>query len=146
MERRFAIVSVRDLNVVHVQVVGAPTVANLQLYLGELTAAIRSVDRFAVIVNGVRADAFPAKYRGVLSSWMKTTQAEFEGRWVCCAFVISNRTLRGALLALFWLNKPYYPFVVVPNEAEAWKWTRERLAAPGASSAQAATDDDGGPP
>lgn len=119
--------------VVVVQIVSPPTDENYPLYLEQLGASFRELDRFAMIFDTGSLASFPAKYRDMQARWLKETEEEFRGRWVCSAFVIPNRMIRGVLMTLNWLNPPYYDSTVVKNREKAWAFTREKLAEAGVS-------------
>jgi len=128
----------KDSPIVHVRVVREPTEANYVEYLDALHAAFDELDRFALIFDTGTLSNFPAKYREMQSRWLETTQPEFEGRWICSAFVIKHRLIRGVLMTMYWLNKPYYDYKVTATNEEAWRWTREQMKAAGV---EAPTDD-----
>jgi hypothetical protein len=126
-EERYAIVDGSRAPIVHVRVVSTPTDAGYQRYLDELGEAFRALDRFAMVFDVGELTDFPAKYREVQSKWIADTEEEFKGRFIASAFVIKKRVLRGVLMALFWINEPYYEHTVVGGEEEAWQWVRDAL-------------------
>lgn len=124
---QYAIVDSRKAPVVHVRVVSEPTDKNYQEYLDNLGSAFRKLRRFAMIFNTGELNRFPAKYREMQNAWLRTTEEEFRGRWICSAFVIKSRVIRGVLMTLYWLNEPYYDYKVCATEDEAWAWTHEKM-------------------
>lgn len=124
----YAIISSDRPPVVHAHVVNEPTDTNYPAYLNALGEAFRSLDKFALIFDTGDLTRFPAKYREQQSRWMADTQDEFEGRLLGIAFVIPQPVIRGVLMAMYWIKKPYYSYSVVANEASAWAWTSAELA------------------
>ncbi|MEN9579900.1 MAG: hypothetical protein RJA70_2909, partial [Pseudomonadota bacterium] len=110
LDSPYAIVEVNRAPVVHVRVVGEPNDKNYPDYLEALAREFRCLDKFAMLFNTGSLTQFPAKYREMQDRWLADTQSEFEGRWVCSAFVIPSRVIRGVLMTLFWLRKPYYGY------------------------------------
>ena len=129
--KTYAIVHPDESPIVHVRVVGEPNEVNYAEYLEALHAAFRQRDRFALIFDTGDLSKFPAKYREMQSRWLESTQPEFEGRWICSAFVIKQRLIRGALMTMYWLNQPYYEYRVTATSDDAWRWTRVQLTAAG---------------
>gem|GEM_PF-865768 len=119
--------------IVHVQVIDEPTDESYEQYLTDVTAAFRGLDRFGMVFNSGELGQLPARYRARLSEWLSETEGEFKGRWLCAAFVIKSRMIRGVLSAIFWLNRPYYDVKVFGTEEEAWEWTRHQLEEAGVS-------------
>lgn len=121
---RYANVDTSNAQIVHVKVMQSPTDESYQQYLDDLADAFRARDRFAMVFNAGDLSRLPSRYREAQSRWLSDTQGEFEGRWVGSAFVIKNRAIRGVLMTLLWVNKPYYRVRVVQSEEEAWAWCR----------------------
>lgn len=127
----YAIVDSSQAPIVHVRVVGEPSDEGFTQYLDDVDAAFRGLDRFGMVFNTGSLAQLPAKYRNQLSEWLTATQPEFNNRFLCSAFVIERRMIRGVLMTVFWLSEPYYTTKVVAHEADAWSWTRARLAEAG---------------
>lgn len=123
----YAVVSTERAPIVSVRVIDGPTDENYRRHLEELAAAFRAQDRFGMVFDTGDLAKFPARYREMLNRWIEETQPEFEGRWICAAFVIRNRLIRGVLTAVYWLNAPYYDHKVVGSPEEAWRWVTEQL-------------------
>jgi hypothetical protein len=131
VDEPFAIIDAACSPAFHVRVVSLPTDDNYSAYLEAISAEFRRVDKFALILNTGDQAAFPSKFRDIQARWLAETRAEFEGRWICSAFVIPSRVVRGVLMALFWMDNPYYAHTVVADDEKAWLWTRAQMAAAG---------------
>lgn len=131
VDRPYAVVNTERSPVVHVQVVNEPDDENYRAYLTAITDEFRAREKVALIFNTGELTAFPARYREMQSRWLAETQAEFEGRWLCAAFVVPSRVIRGVLMTLFWVNRPYYAHAVVADDEAAWAWVTAEMAKAG---------------
>lgn len=113
---------------IRISVVGEPDAENYPAYLNEMGEAFRRHAFFGMVFNTGALGNLPARYRELQSAWLKETEAEFSERWICAAFVIQSRVIRGVLMTLFWVNRPYYQHFVTASAEEAEEWVKRRLA------------------
>lgn len=123
----YAVVDESQAPIIHVRVVGEPDELNFEQYIREVDAAFRRHERFGLVFNTGELSQLQPRFRGRLSSWMTETERDFQGHLVCAAFVIKSKILRGVLMAVFWVSKPYYRVKLFSKETAAWDWTRRQL-------------------
>jgi len=128
----YAKIDESEAPLIRISVVGPPDDENYPQYLAGMENAFRRQDQFGLVFDSGALGNLPARYRELQSAWLARTEGEFSGRWVCAAFVIQNRMIRGVLMTLFWINRPYYQHLVTSNVADAEEWARARLLERGA--------------
>lgn len=87
----------------------------------------------AAVLDASAADATPAKQRRMQAEWMKSNEALIARYCVGNAFVITSPLLRGALTAIFWMQQPAAPTIVLATFDAAERWATDRLREAGVS-------------
>ncbi len=65
--------------------------------------------------------------RKIVSDHVKEA-APYTKRYVAgCAFVLESKIIRGIIAAVFWMNKPPWPYRFFSNQADARVWAQEEL-------------------
>ena len=87
----------------------------------------RSVSAVVLVFDGTRTEGITAKQREKAAAWLKASAPILIQKTRGIAFVLKSPILRGALTAIFWLQKPPGPYVVVETMTEARAWARARI-------------------
>lgn len=88
----------------------------------------RTVGAVVLVFDGTTTEGITAKQREKAAAWLRSSAPLLSRRTKGIAFVIKSPLLRGALTAIFWLQKPPGPYVIVETLAEARAWARSRIA------------------
>ncbi len=113
--------------IIVVELEGKPSDADLDEYLGELTALLHQDERGVVIVDMTRARPSSPEQRKRIGEWMRTHRAELAARGVGAAFVIASAMFRFVLSSIFLIQRPPMPYTVVATLDEAIGWARLQL-------------------
>lgn len=123
----------REPNLIVVTFVGEATDAEFDAYLEQMAKELRATkEPTASILDGSRATGASARQREKQARWMKDNHDLLSTKSTGSAFVISSRIIRGILTAIFWVQKPPGPYVIVETMTEARAWARSQTMRPGA--------------
>jgi hypothetical protein len=123
----YAVFDGSDERVVRVLVVSEPNDENYPVYLDQLAREFRARDQYGLLFDTGELSKFPARYRAMQERWLADTEEEFQGHWLCGAFVIKHRVIRGVLASMYWLNPPYYAAKVVADRAAGEEWIKKEF-------------------
>ncbi len=110
---------------------GRPTTADLTAHLAEIEELVlqRKLP-FVQVIDQARAAAPDAMQRALIADHQ--TQQEVLYRAYCIGEVyVTSPRIRGAMVAVFWLAKPPYPYAFVDTRKEGIDWARSRLRSHG---------------
>lgn len=97
-------------------------------YLREYAAFLRR-GPYAAVYDARRASFPPASQRKRQADWIREHADTIQQNCAGIAFCTSSPWIRGAITAVFWLQPPPSPYVVVDDIVEAEQWACEQLAA-----------------
>lgn len=123
-------VSIRD-DVIHVVWEGAPDHDALVAYFAELSAVIARLDRYAIVYDMRRAALPTAHERRILADFARSEGPKLRRSCVGVVFVVESALIRGALVAMFWLQPMTVEHYVAdrPEAADPWLAMRFRRTA-----------------
>ncbi len=123
-------VSVRD-DVIHVVWEGAPDDEALRAYFAELATIIARLDRYAIVYDMRRTSLPTAQQRRLLADYARNEGPRLRRSCVGVVFVIESALIRGALVAMLWLQPMTVEHLVAPypEAAEPWLALRFRRTA-----------------
>lgn len=111
---------------------GVSTDAEFRAYLDETTRImITRKSPTVTIVDSRGSSRVPPSQRKMQADWINQ-YSNLLAKWsLGTAFVIDSPLVRGALTAIFWLQRLPMEYVVVGTRAEAERWAAERLRSVG---------------
>ncbi|MCS6900392.1 MAG: hypothetical protein NZX77_11585 [Polyangiaceae bacterium] len=97
-------------------------------YLARYLAQLQKRQPFAAVFDATQSRAPSATERRQQAEFLREHEALLRRYCTGVAFVIASPTIRGALTAIFWIQPPFFEYVVVSSVAEGTAWARQRLA------------------
>ncbi len=114
--------------IVLVTFVGAPTDAEFDRYLEDMTEQILARRQQTVtILEATRSDSTSAAQRKKQADWLAKHRDDLRRYSLGTAFVIKSAMVRGVLTAIFWLQPMDRPHTIVATLEEAEGWAAVKL-------------------
>lgn len=108
--------------------IDSPTTPELAAHLREIEDEVLARDApFVQIIDQSRAQVPDAVQRALIAEHQQRMEDAYRRNCLGEAYVVSTRN-RGAMVAVFWLAKPPYPYVFLDTMREATEWAAARLA------------------
>ncbi len=128
VDRASLAVSTQQWPIVVLTYFGRPTNRQLEDHLEDIERRVLSrCDRFVQIIDQ-RGGSMDPVQRSLIASHQGRMKERYEKYCVGEVYVASPET-RGAMVAIFWMAPPPYPYAFVETYAEALTWARARLDA-----------------
>src|SRR5262245_49233117 len=123
-------VDVRDWPLVRLTYAGSPSETQLAAHLREIEEKVLARKQPFVQVIDQRYGAMPdALQRKLIVEHQTRMDAVYARYCIGEAYVVAPQN-RGAMVAVFWMAKPPYPYTFVDTLDEALAWGRARLEEP----------------
>ncbi len=98
-----------------------------QRYIDELKAWVDRGERYAMLVDATSAGVPGSAQRRMQTDFMESYQQKLKRLCVGAAFVIPAPLVRGALIAMLWVQPLPFPHKVVADVAAADAWCLQQL-------------------
>jgi hypothetical protein len=109
---------------------GRPSNEQLEEHLKEIEEKVLARgDYFVQVIDQSRGEMPDALQRSLIAQHQERMEAQYTKYCLGEAYVVTPQ-IRGAMVAVFWLAKPPYPYTFVDTLGEAVAWARTRLAEP----------------
>ena len=106
---------------------GRPTNVQLEDHLEEIEEKVLARgDYFVQIIDQRRGEMPDAMQRALIAQHQERMKEQYTKYCLGEAYVVTPQ-IRGAMVAVFWLAKPPYPYTFVDTLGEAMTWAETRL-------------------
>ena len=113
---------------------GRPTNEQLESHLREVEEKVLSRrEHFVQVIDQSRGEMPDAVQRAQIAAHQERMENEYSTYCLGEAYVVTPQS-RGAMVAIFWLAKPPYPYLFADGIAEAITWAKARLKEPRSQS------------